>query len=74
MQVFFRVRDWELICKVLDPTPSIAQISQETLAQKVGTPHSCLSHFLNRFRELGLIEYNGGIHVHGSLVSLVLHD
>jgi CRP/FNR family transcriptional regulator, cyclic AMP receptor protein len=57
------------------PIPLIAKMSQETLAEMVGTTRSRVSFFLNRFRELGFIEYDGGgIHVHTSLVSVVLHD
>ena len=54
--------------------PVIAKISQETLAEMVGTTRSRVSFFLNKFRKLGLIEYNGGIHVHSSLLNVVLHD
>lgn len=57
------------------PMPVIAKMSQETLADMIGTTRSRVSFFLNRFRELGFIEYNsGGMHVHSSLVSVVLHD
>ena len=57
------------------PAPVIAKMSQETLAEMIGTTRSRVSFFLNRFRELGFIEYNGGgMHVHSSLVSVVLHD
>jgi CRP/FNR family cyclic AMP-dependent transcriptional regulator len=58
------------------PLPVIAKISQETLAEMIGTTRSRVSFFLNRFRELGFIEYNGGagMQVHSSLVSVVLHD
>ncbi len=57
------------------PIPLIANMSQETLAEMVGTTRSRVSFFLNRFREMGFIEYNsGGMHVHSSLVSVVLHD
>lgn len=57
------------------PVPVIAKISQETLAEMIGTTRSRVSFFLNRFRELGFIDYNGGgMHVHSSLVSVVLHD
>jgi CRP/FNR family cyclic AMP-dependent transcriptional regulator len=52
----------------------IAKISQETLADMVGTTRSRVSFFLNRFRKLGFIQYNGGIHVHSSLMNVVLHD
>jgi CRP-like cAMP-binding protein len=56
------------------PEPLIPKISQETLAEMVGTTRSRVSFFMNRFRKLGLIEYNGGIHVHKSLLNVVLHD
>ena len=57
------------------PIPLIAKMSQETLAEMIGTTRSRVSFFLNRFRGLGFIDYNGGgMHVHSSLVSVVLHD
>jgi CRP/FNR family transcriptional regulator, cyclic AMP receptor protein len=56
------------------PEPVIAKISQETLAEMVGTTRSRVSFFMNKFRRLGFIEYNGGLHVHSSLLSVVLHD
>jgi CRP-like cAMP-binding protein len=57
------------------PIPLIAKMSQETLAEMVGTTRSRISFFLNRFREMGFIEYgSSGMHVHSSLVSVVLHD
>jgi CRP/FNR family transcriptional regulator, cyclic AMP receptor protein len=56
------------------PEAVIAKISQETLAEIVGTTRSRVSFFLNRFRKLGFIQYNGGIHVHSSLLNVVLHD
>ena len=57
------------------PIPLIAKMSQETLAEMIGTTRSRVSFFMNRFRELGFIDYNGGgMHVHSSLVSVVLHD
>ncbi|HEX5846990.1 MAG TPA: Crp/Fnr family transcriptional regulator [Rhodoplanes sp.] len=56
------------------PEPIIAKISQETLADMIGTTRSRVSHFMNKFRQLGFIDYNGGIHVHSSLLNLVLHD
>jgi CRP-like cAMP-binding protein len=55
--------------------PVIAKVSQETLAEMIGTTRSRVSFFMNRFRELGFIEYNGNdMRVHSSLVSVVLHD
>ena len=56
------------------PEPIIAKISQETLAEMIGTTRSRVSFFMNKFRELGLIDYNGGIEVHSSLLNVVLHD
>ena len=56
------------------PIPVVAKISQETLAEMIGTTRSRVSFFMNRFRKLGFIDYNGGMHVHSSLVSVVLHD
>ena len=56
------------------PEPIIAKISQETLAEMIGTTRSRVSFFMNRFRKLGFIEYNGGIEVHSSLLNVVLHD
>ena len=52
----------------------IPKISQETLAEMIGTTRSRVSFFMNRFRKLGFIEYNGEIHVHKSLLNVVLHD
>jgi hypothetical protein len=54
--------------------PVIPKISQETLAEIVGTTRSRVSFFMNRFRKLGFIEYNGGLEVHSSLLNIVLHD
>jgi CRP/FNR family cyclic AMP-dependent transcriptional regulator len=56
------------------PEPVIAKISQETLAEMIGTTRSRVSFFMNRFRKMGFIEYNGGLHVHSSLLNIVLHD
>jgi hypothetical protein len=56
------------------PEPIIAKISQETLAQMVGTTRARVSFFMNKFRRLGFIEYNGGIEVHSSLLNVVLHE
>ena len=52
----------------------VPRISQETLAEMVGTTRSRVSFFMNKFRKLGFIEYNGGLHVHSSLLGVVLHD
>jgi len=56
------------------PAEVIPDISQETLAGLVGTTRSRVSFFMNRFRKLGLIDYNHGIEVHNSLLNIVLHD
>jgi CRP-like cAMP-binding protein len=56
------------------PEPIIAKISQETLAEMIGTTRSRVSFFMNKFRQLGLIRYNGHIEVHSSLLNVVLHD
>jgi CRP/FNR family transcriptional regulator, cyclic AMP receptor protein len=56
------------------PASMIAKISQETLAEMIGTTRSRVSFFMNRFRKLGFINYNGGIEVHSSLLNVVLHD
>jgi CRP/FNR family transcriptional regulator, cyclic AMP receptor protein len=56
------------------PEPVIAKISQETLAEMVGTTRSRVSFFMNKFRKLGFIEYNGHLKVHNSLLNMVLHD
>jgi CRP-like cAMP-binding protein len=56
------------------PEPSLPPITQETLAEMVGTTRSRVSFFMNRFRKLGLIEYNGRIRVHKSLINVILHD
>ena len=53
----------------------IPKISQELLAEMIGTTRSRVSHFMNKFRKLGFLDYNaGGVHVHSSLLSIVLHD
>jgi CRP-like cAMP-binding protein len=56
------------------PEPVLAKISQETLAEMVGTTRSRVSYFMNRFRKLGFISYNGTLEVHSSLLSVVLRD
>jgi CRP/FNR family transcriptional regulator, cyclic AMP receptor protein len=57
-----------------DPQPISPQISQETLAEMIGTTRSRVSFFMNKFRKLGFIDYNGHIEVNTSLLSAVLHD
>jgi CRP/FNR family transcriptional regulator, cyclic AMP receptor protein len=56
------------------PTPISPNISQETLAEMIGTTRSRVSHFMNKFRKLGLISYNGKIEVHNSLLDAVLRE
>jgi CRP-like cAMP-binding protein len=56
------------------PEPVIAKISQETLAEMIGTTRSRVSFFMNKFRKLGFIDYNGRIEVHPSLLNAVLHE
>ena len=56
------------------PEPVVAKISQETLAERIGTTRSRVSHFMNKFRQLGFIEYNGHLEVHSSLLSVVLSE
>jgi len=57
-----------------EPETMIPKVSQETLAEMIGTTRSRVSFFMNRFRKLGFIDYNGGIKVHKSLLNVVLHD
>jgi CRP/FNR family transcriptional regulator, cyclic AMP receptor protein len=56
------------------PEPIIAKISQETLAEMIGTTRSRVSFFMNKFRRLGFIDYNGHIEVHAALLNAVLHE
>ena len=56
------------------PEPVVPKISQETLAEMVGTTRSRISHFMNKFRKLGFVQYNGRLEVHSSLLHVVLHD
>jgi CRP/FNR family cyclic AMP-dependent transcriptional regulator len=56
------------------PEVAIPKISQETLAEMVGTTRSRVNFFMNRFRKLGFVRYNGGLEVHPSLLNVVLHD
>jgi CRP-like cAMP-binding protein len=56
------------------PEPIIAKISQETLAEMIGTTRSRVSHFMNKFRQMGFIDYNGHLEVHSSLLSVVLSE
>jgi CRP-like cAMP-binding protein len=56
------------------PQKVIAKISQETLAEMIGTTRSRVNLFMNKFKKLGFIRYNGGLHVDSSLLSVVLHE
>ncbi len=56
------------------PQPIVADVSQETLAEMIGTTRSRVSFFMNKFRKLGFISYNGKIEVHSSLLNVVLYD
>ena len=56
------------------PEAVIPRITQETLAEMIGTTRSRVSFFMNKFRKLGFIEYNGKLSVHSSLLNVVLHD
>ena len=56
------------------PEPIIAKVSQETLADMIGTTRSRVSFFMNKFRKLGLIDYNGHLEIHSSLLNVVLHE
>jgi CRP/FNR family cyclic AMP-dependent transcriptional regulator len=69
---FFGIRP--LLGKEGKPEAVIPKVSQETLAEMIGTTRSRVSFFMNKFRKLGFIEYNGGLSVHSSLLNVVLHD
>jgi len=56
------------------PETTVATISQETLAELVGTTRSRINFFMNKFRKLGFIHYNGGLQVHSSLLNILLHE
>src|SRR6202171_4764938 len=56
------------------PEPIVGKFSQETLAEMIGTTRARVSFFMNKFRKLGFIEYNGKLEVHSSLLNMVLHD
>jgi CRP/FNR family transcriptional regulator, cyclic AMP receptor protein len=58
----------------LQPHPKLPRISQQTLAEMVGTTRSRINFFMNKFKKLGFIEYNGGLKINDSLLSVVLHD
>jgi len=57
-----------------NPQRALPKISQETLAEMIGATRSRVNFFMNKFRKLGLIEYNGGLKINSSLLSIVLHD
>jgi CRP/FNR family transcriptional regulator, cyclic AMP receptor protein len=57
-----------------NPSRTLPKISQETLAEMIGATRSRVNFFMNKFRKLGLIEYNGGLKINSSLLSIVLHD
>ena len=56
------------------PEPVLPKVSQDTLAEMIGTTRSRVSFFMNKFRKLGFVYYNGGLHVHSSLLNVLLHD
>ena len=56
------------------PEPIVGKISQETMAEMIGTTRSRVSFFMNKFRKLGFIDYNGKLEIHNSLLSVVLYD
>jgi CRP/FNR family cyclic AMP-dependent transcriptional regulator len=56
------------------PEPIIPKISQETLAEMIGTTRARVNFFMNKFRKMGFVSYNGGIEIHSSLLNVVLHD
>ena len=58
----------------MQPAADQPNVSQETLAEMIGTTRSRVSYFMNKFRKLGLISYNGKIEIHNSLLSAVLHE
>jgi hypothetical protein len=57
-----------------EPKQVIAKVSQETLAEMIGTTRSRVSHFMNKFRKMGFIDYNGHLEIRSSLLNVVLHD
>jgi CRP/FNR family transcriptional regulator, cyclic AMP receptor protein len=56
------------------PQKVVAKISQETLAEMIGTTRSRVNFFMNKFKKLGFVRYNGGLHIDTSLLSVVLHE
>jgi hypothetical protein len=71
---YLKRADTALDIDVRGPEKVIPKISQETLAEMVGTTRSRVNLFMNRFRKLGFISYNGELEVHSSLLNVVLHD
>jgi Crp-like helix-turn-helix domain len=65
---------WLTLARKARPQPIIADISQETLAVMIGTTRSRVSHFMNKFRQLGFIDYKSHLEVHSSLLSVVLNE
>jgi CRP-like cAMP-binding protein len=65
---------WRISARRGKPEPITTQISQETLAEIVGTTRSRVNVFMNKFRQMGFIEYNGEMKVHNSLLNVILHD
>jgi CRP/FNR family transcriptional regulator, cyclic AMP receptor protein len=57
-----------------EPQKMLPKVSQEMLAKMIGTTRSRVNFFMNKFRKLGFIKYNGGLHVHSSLLTIVLHE
>ena len=60
--------------KKSEPQKLIPKVSQEMLAEMIGTTRSRVNFFMNKFRKLGFIQYNGGLHINSSLLGVVLHD
>jgi len=60
--------------KDLKPETVVPKMSQETLAEMVGTTRSRVSYFMTKFRKMGFIHYNGSLHVHNALLTVVLRD
>jgi CRP-like cAMP-binding protein len=69
-----RQHRWSIAPSGASLEPIIAKVSQETLAEMIGTTRSRVSYFMNKFRKLGLIDYNGRIEIHSSLLNVVLHE
>jgi CRP/FNR family transcriptional regulator, cyclic AMP receptor protein len=57
-----------------EPQKMLPKVSQEMLAKMIGTTRSRVNFFMNKFRKLGFIKYNGSLHVHSSLLTVVLHE